>query len=226
MYVFGYTLNMDEAITDLFYRNILFDKIFTKNVRFINRLKKLFNYKIMIDNDHYRVCQRNIRRTLFSGGCFWCMAHPYYTFDGVIKVLSGYAGGTSLNPTYLETKKGNGYLETVLIVYDSNKISYSDLLKLYFESIDPFDTEGQFIDKGYSYTTQVYLKTKNEINCFEEYKKKIEDLYKMKVSVKKHGDALFYVAEDEHQEFEFKNKEKFLKEEEDSGRNNFSYVKI
>lgn len=221
---YGSSNNFDEIVKDLFYRNICFDEI--EDLRLVDSLQRLFNYKVYKEDYYYKVFPTNIRRTLFSGGCFWCMAHPYYEFKGVIKVLSGYAGGKTLNPTYLETKHGNGYKETVFISYDSNLISYKELLKLYFESIDPFDTDGQFIDKGESYQTQVYFKTINESNIFEEYKNQIEKQYKLKVAVRTSLDSIFYLAEEEHQDFSKKNKAKFLKEEKESGREEYKYINL
>jgi methionine-S-sulfoxide reductase len=227
MYLLGYQDELDNIIDDLYLRNVEFKHIYTSNVKFINLLKKKYNFKIEFESKSYFVSETNIRRTVFSGGCFWCMAHPYYKEDGVLKVISGYAGGTTLNPTYLETKHGeNDFRESVLIVYDTNKTSYANLLKLYFESIDPFDSLGQFIDKGKSYTTCVYFKNKDEETVFNNYKAYIESSYKLEVKVLTDNDTIFYKAEDEHQEFEFKNKDKFLAEEESSGRNKFNYVKI
>ncbi len=224
IHTLGVTDNYVEIIKDLFYRNICLDKI--SDLKLCHALKKTFNYSIYKEENYYKTIKSNIRRTLFSGGCFWCMAHPYYEFDGVLNVISGYAGGSSINPNYLDTKHGNGYKETVFIEYDNNKISYKELLKLYFESIDPFDTEGQFIDKGESYQTQVYFKDELEENIFNEYKIDIEKRYKLKVAVKTHCDSLFYKAEEEHQNFEFKNKDKFITEEHISGRDNYNYVKL
>ena len=225
--VIGDNENLKDIINDLFYRNLLVDYILTENIKFVNEAKELLNLDVkVVAENKYAVKLTNIRRTVFSGGCFWCMAHPYYTFDGVIKVLSGYSGGKSLNPTYLETKHGNGYRESVLIVFDNTKISYFELLKLYFESIDPFDSEGQFIDKGHSYTTCVYYKSNAEIADFNNIRKDIETRFKCPVKVALEPDCHFYMAEDEHQEFEFKFKTRFEKEEEESGRNKFNYVKI
>ena len=226
MYLLGYQDELDNIIDDLYLRNVEFKHIYTSNVKFINLLKKKYNFKIEFESKSYFVSETNIRRTVFSGGCFWCMAHPYYTFEGVKKVLSGYAGGKSLNPTYLETKHGNGYRETVLIVYDSDKITYKELLKLYFESIDPFDSEGQFIDIGHSYTTCVYYKDNNNLNDFKTIRNDIESRFNCPVKVALEPDTLFYVAEEEHQEFEFKFKERFEKEELISGRTSFKYVKV
>ncbi len=225
--IIGESNDYNQIILDLFYRNTCIKIINTDNSDIIKSIKNNLNANVdQIIDDKYKISLTNLKRALFSGGCFWCMAHPYYTFEGVKKVLSGYAGGKSLNPTYLETKHGNGYRETVLIVYDSDKITYKELLKLYFESIDPFDSEGQFIDIGHSYTTCVYYKDNNNLNDFKTIRNDIESRFNCPVKVALEPDTLFYVAEEEHQEFEFKFKERFEKEELISGRTSFKYVKV
>ena len=200
---------LNDLVDELFKRNLQLD-----NNNYESDLEKEFN---RIYNEKYR----HLSRAIFAGGCFWCMAHPYYTIDGVIDVISGYAGGADINPTYESTKHGNGHRETVLIIYDSTIVNYSYLLHVYFESIDPFDEEGQFIDKGFSYTTAVFTSNKDEINDFYKEKEDIDNLYQMETKVKLLPESTFFIAEDYHQRFEFKNKEKFEKEEEISGRNEY-----
>ncbi len=227
MYLLGSSDKLEEIIKDLYLRNVIFKHIYTSNVKFINLLKKLYNFKISFESKSYFVEETNIRRAVFAGGCFWCMAHPYYKENGVLNVYSGYAGGTKLNPTYKETKEGlNDYFESVLIVYDTNKTCYKNLLKLYFESIDPFDSLGQFIDKSRSYSTRIFTNNHSNIEAFYSYKNQIELKYKKEVKVLLENDTIFYMAEEEHQGFEFKNKSRFLQEEKESGRENFDFVKL
>ena len=169
----------------------------------------------------------NIKTCIFAGGCFWCIADPFYNIDGVIDVYSGYCGGNFKNPTYKEVKTGTtGHKESILIIYDSNKVSYYDLLKTYFENIDPFDGDGQFIDRGSSYQTAVFTDDVQEINDYNEIVKSIELNYQKKVMVKLFNKEIFYLAESEHQRFSINNIEKFKIEEEISGRNNFEKIKI
>lgn len=169
----------------------------------------------------------NIKTCIFAGGCFWCIADPFYNIDGVIDVYSGYCGGNFKNPTYKEVKTGTtGHKESILIIYDSNKVSYYDLLKTYFENIDPFDGNGQFIDRGSSYQTAVFTDDVQEINDYNKIVKYIELNYQKKVMVKLLNKEIFYLAESEHQRFSINNIEKFKIEEEISGRNNFKKIKI
>lgn len=169
----------------------------------------------------------NIKTCIFAGGCFWCIADPFYNIDGVIDVYSGYCGGDFENPTYKEVKTGTtGHKESILIIYDINKVSYYDLLKTYFENIDPFDGDGQFIDRGSSYQTAVFTDDVQEINDYNKIVKSIELNYQKKVMVKLLNKEIFYLAESEHQRFSINNIEKFKIEEEISGRNNFNKIKI
>lgn len=169
----------------------------------------------------------NIKTCIFAGGCFWCIADPFYNIDGVIDVYSGYCGGDFENPTYKEVKTGTtGHKESILIIYDINKVSYYDLLKTYFENIDPFDGDGQFIDRGSSYQTAVFTDDVQEINDYNKIVKSIELNYQKKVMVKVLNKEIFYLAESEHQRFSINNIEKFKIEEEISGRNNFNKIKV
>lgn len=169
----------------------------------------------------------NIKTCIFAGGCFWCIADPFYNINGVIDVYSGYCGGYTEKPTYKEVKTGTtGHKESILIIYDNNKVSYYDLLKTYFENIDPFDGEGQFIDRGSSYQTAVFTNNQQEIDVFNKIVKSIELNYKQDVMVKLLDKEVFYLAESEHQRFSINNIEKFKIEEEVSGRNSFDKIKV
>ena len=86
-------------------------------------------------------------KAYFAGGCFWCVT-PIYKMYGVDKVTCGYSGGKEINPTYEEVKaQKTGHRETIMLDYDPDKVSYDKLLDIFFANVDPFDSEGQFIDK-------------------------------------------------------------------------------
>lgn len=85
----------------------------------------------------------------FAGGCFWCMEPPFKRLKGVKEVISGYTGGVVENPTYEEVSTGKtGHYEAVQITYDPAKITYEELLEVFWRNIDPTDTGGQFADRG------------------------------------------------------------------------------
>ena len=94
----------------------------------------------------------------FAGGCFWCMEYPFEQLDGVIDVVSGYTGGHKKNPTYRQVTSGRtGHYEAVKVTYDEEKISYSELLDVFWRQIDPTDAYGQFVDKGSQYLTAIFF---------------------------------------------------------------------
>ena len=156
---------------------------------------------------------------ILAGGCFWCMSKPYYEYDGILKVYSGYSGGNEINPKYEDVKsQKTTHRECVKLVYDPNIISYNDILDIYFNTIDPFDDGGQFIDRGDSYTTALFynsLEMKKEI---ENYISNLEIKYQKKIVVKVLEEKEFYMAEEYHQDYALKNPELMEKELIDSGR--------
>src|SRR5271157_4507974 len=96
----------------------------------------------------------------FAGGCFWCMQPPFEKLDGVVQVVSGYSGGTGENPTY-EDYAQKGHIEAVQITYDPSKISYSQLMDVFWRQIDPTDPGGQFVDRGPQYRSAIFSTTRN-----------------------------------------------------------------
>jgi methionine-S-sulfoxide reductase len=99
-----------------------------------------------------------LEKAIFAGGCFWCMEPPFEKLPGVVSVTSGYAGGTRENPTYSEVSAGGtGHAEAVQIFYDPSKISYSQLLEVFWMNIDPTDGGGQFIDRGSQYRSAIFF---------------------------------------------------------------------
>jgi len=110
-------------------------------------------------------------KTILAGGCFWCMESDFEKLEGVSGVISGFTGGTLINPTY----NGNhtGHYEAVEISYDPDKVSYTELLDHYWLNIDPFDDRGQFCDKGPSYLSAIFVANENERKIAEQSKTKV-----------------------------------------------------
>ena len=93
----------------------------------------------------------SFEKAYFAGGCFWCMEESFENILGVSKVISGYSGGTTENPTYKEVTYGNtGHFEVIEVIYVPEVVSYEKLLEEFWVNIDPFDAAGQFCDKGLS----------------------------------------------------------------------------
>ena len=99
-------------------------------------------------------------KAIFAGGCFWCMESDFEKLTGVSDVISGFTGGTAKNPTYRGDHQG--HYEAVEVTYDPAKVSYKQLLDHYWVNIDPFDTRGQFCDKGPSYLSAIFFGNKEE----------------------------------------------------------------
>jgi peptide-methionine (S)-S-oxide reductase len=98
-------------------------------------------------------------KAILAGGCFWCIEADFEKVKGVTSVVSGFTGGTVANPTYEQvTEGGTGHYEAVEITFDPGRISYAEILRLFFRSVDPTDAGGQFCDRGDSYRTAVFVK--------------------------------------------------------------------
>ena len=145
-----------------------------------------------------------------AGGCFWCVEEVYEKLEGVDSVISGYSGGHVENPTYREVVKGNtGHIEAVEIVYDSEIVSLDTLVKSFFLNIDPFDSNGQFCDKGYSYKSAIFSNDQEFINKVNLYISKIEKNHDQNVETLILPFKNFYLAEDYHQDYYKKNPIKY-----------------
>lgn len=154
----------------------------------------------------------------FAGGCFWCVT-PIYKMYGVDKVICGYAGGDEVNPTYEQVKhQQTGHRETIHLVYDPEKVSYDKLLDIYFANVDPYDAEGQFIDKGFSYTLAIFYNSQEEKDMAASKIAKLEEESGRRVQVELLPYKNFYEAEEYHQDYYLKNPEAFEKELVESGR--------
>lgn len=159
------------------------------------------------------------KSAMFAGGCFWCVSKPYYEYDGVIRVYSGYAGGSEANPTYEEVKSGKtSHRETVMIIYDPNVISYIKLLDIYLDTINPYDGDGQFIDRGFNYTCAIFTDDENEKTLAEFRIKELEQISGLTTFVPVLPKPIFYMAEEYHQDYAIKNPEKMEIELITSGR--------
>ena len=161
---------------------------------------------------------------LFAGGCFWCMEGAFRTKKGVIDVISGYAGGTMIQPTYKDVYTGRaGAREAVLVSYDATVVSYAELVEFFFTVIDPTDGGGQFADRGHSYTTAIFYGTDEERNSAEMVKEKVSlsGTYGRPITVGIETLVPFYPAEVYHQRYEEKNKEAYEAYYRGSGRKDY-----
>ena len=143
-------------------------------------------------------------KAIFAGGCFWCMEPPFEKLDGVHAVVSGYIDGHKENPTYQEVSSGTtGHTEAVEITYDPNKISFAELLEVFWMNIDPTDAGGQFVDRGSQYRTGIYYLNNEQKQLAEASKEQLgkSGRFDSPIVTEIVAATRFYPAEDYHQDY-------------------------
>ena len=162
-----------------------------------------------------------MKNIYLAGGCFWCISGSFLDLKGISDVVSGYSGGDEINPSYEDVKHQlTGHRETIKLTYDENIISINEILEIFFRSVDPFDYDGQFIDKGHSYTLAFYYQNDEEKNIFENFVNEKKKLLNMDVAIAVEPFKSFYIADEYHQKFPIYHPEEYEKELEESGRKN------
>ena len=165
-------------------------------------MKVLFISIIILINSSVVLKAQNFSKAYFAGGCFWCMEESFENILGVSKVISGYSGGTTENPTYKEVTYGNtGHFEVIEVIYIPEVVSYEKLLEEFWLNIDPFDAAGQFCDKGYSYRSVAFYQNEKQKDLIENSIKEIEQKFKKKVVTYVREFEKFYKAEAFHQDY-------------------------
>ena len=155
----------------------------------------------------------------FAGGCFWCITPTFKETPGVLEVVSGYCGGSEIDPSYEDVKyQRTGHRETIRIDYDPEKVSYETLFDIFLSGVDPFDDGGQFIDRGHSYTLAVYYLTEEEQQTAQRGISNLEAVSGQTVHISVEPYRNFYCAEEEHQDYYLKHPVEFEQELIDSGR--------
>ena len=149
------------------------------------------------------------------------MEESFDKVDGVLEVISGYSGGTTKNPTYKEVTYGNtGHFEVIEIKYDTSKIKYKNLLDAFWTNIDPFDLDGQFCDKGYSYRSVAFYSSNIEKNLIENSIIILEKNFNKKIVTYVRKFDKFYKAEKYHQDYYIENFINYLRYKKGCGRVN------
>lgn len=145
---------------------------------------------------------QNRASVIVAGGCFWCVESDFERVPGVIEAISGFSGGTVENPTYRQvTRGGTGHYEAVEIAYSPNRVRLSELLYMFFRSIDPTDAGGQFCDRGDSYRTAIWVASSEERRIAENAKEQAESDLGRRIVTPILNRATFYPAEDAHQDY-------------------------
>ena len=160
----------------------------------------------------------------FAGGCFWCMEPPFEKISGVTQVVSGYAGGRVENPTYGQVSAGGtGHAEVVQVHYDPRKVSYEDLLQVFWRQIDPTDAGGQFIDRGDQYRSEIFYHGAEQRAVAEISRSDLDASGRFPTPIVTQINPLvrFYPAEDYHQDYYKKNPGQYAAYRTGSGRDQY-----
>ncbi|MDO8527680.1 MAG: peptide-methionine (S)-S-oxide reductase MsrA [Deltaproteobacteria bacterium] len=168
--------------------------------------------------------KNGFEKATFAGGCFWCMEGPFEAHPGVSKVVSGYIGGVKENPTYEEVSEGNtGHYEAIEITYDPKKISYNELLDIFWRQIDPTDKDGQFADRGLQYRSAIFYHNEEQkrLALASGAALAASGRYDKPIATQILPAAKFYAAENYHQEYYKKNPLRYKTYRAGSGREDY-----
>jgi peptide methionine sulfoxide reductase msrA/msrB len=160
----------------------------------------------------------------FAGGCFWCVESDFEKLPGVEKVLSGYTGGTSENPTYEEVSAGtSGHIEAVQMYYDPEKVTYEDLLDHLWKHINPTDPHGQFVDQGPQYRSAIFYHNEEQRQLAEKSKEALNKSGRFPDPIVTEilPFTTFYEAEAYHQDYYKKNPLRYKYYRHGSGRDQY-----
>jgi len=152
--------------------------------------------------------EQQIDKATFAGGCFWCMEKPFDELPGVLFSIPGYTGGHIKNPSYELVSKGKtGHYEAIQVIYDSNKISYKELLQVFWRNIDPLDGYGQFCDDGPQYRSAIFYHNSEQKRLAEQSKEalNVQKAFSGKIRTSILPLEIFYPAEDYHHDYHLKN---------------------
>lgn len=165
------------------------------------------NYQIM--STSLNSAMEKVDTATFGTGCFWCTEAIFEQLNGVVRVTSGYMGGSKQNPTYEEVCSGaTGHAECVQVQYEPTKISYDELLEVFFQVHDPTSLNRQGADVGTQYRSAIFYHTPAQKEKAEYYKKEVNKsgAYEKPIVTEITGASVFYPAEDYHQEYYQNNK--------------------
>ena len=163
-------------------------------------------------------------KTTFAGGCFWCMEPPFDKLDGVVSTTAGYTGGKEKNPTYEQVSSGTtGHAEALEIVYDPARITYAELLDVFWRNINPTQADGQFADIGPQYRTAIFYHDEEQRRLALASKRELENSgrFAEKIVTEIVSAGEFYPAEEYHQDYYEKNPIRYKFYRYGSGRDQF-----
>jgi peptide methionine sulfoxide reductase msrA/msrB len=164
------------------------------------------------------------KTAVFAGGCFWCTESDFEKVDGVIDAISGYTGGKVTDPSYEQVSAGGtGHLESVKVIYDPSKVTYQQLLDVFWRHIDPTDPGGQFVDRGNQYRSAIFYADAQQHKLAEASKELLarSGQFDKPIATEILPLGPFYKAEDYHQDYYKKNPIRYKWYRSGSGRDRF-----
>jgi peptide methionine sulfoxide reductase msrA/msrB len=171
-------------------------------------------------NDRFK----DLEKATFAGGCFWCSEYAFEKVEGVSEAVSGYTGGDVEDPTYEQVSSGRtGHYEAVQVYYDPAKVTFEELLDVYWKHINPTDPDGQFADRGSQYRTAIFYHNEEQKRIAEKSKKELDESgrFDKPIVTEILPFVKFYPAEEYHQDYYKKQAERFSAYKKLSGREQF-----
>lgn len=166
----------------------------------------------------------DIEVATLAGGCFWCTESDLEKLPGVVDVVSGYSGGELENPTYKQVSSGkSGHIEVIEVKFDSEQVSYEQVLDQFFRHIDPTDDKGSFVDRGPQYRPAIFYHNSQQKQIAEQFMQEIDELGVFQAPLKTELIKFekFWPAEDYHQDYYKRNKIRYNYYRYASGRDQY-----
>ncbi|MEO7166410.1 MAG: peptide-methionine (S)-S-oxide reductase MsrA [Spartobacteria bacterium] len=155
------------------------------------------------------VAPSSLEKAIFAGGCFWCMQPPFDHVPGVIATLVGYAGGEEVNPTYRQVAGGEtGHREVIEVTFDPAKVSYAQLLDVFWRNISPVQRDGQFLDVGEQYSSAIFYQKEGQQKTAEASREALgkSGKFQKPIATEILSAGKFWPAEEYHQKYYLKNR--------------------
>ncbi len=149
-----------------------------------------------------------LQTATFGGGCFWCVEEAFDKVAGVVSTTSGYTGGHVANPTYKQVSAGRtGHVEVVRVAYDPTRVSYQELLNVFWKNVDPLTPNRQFCDRGPQYRSAIFYENAEQLQLAEASKQSLErsGRFQQPIVTEIIAASRFYPAEEYHQDYYQKN---------------------
>jgi len=167
---------------------------------------------------------KNLKVATFAGGCFWCVEAAFDRVPGVAEAISGYTGGREANPSYGQVSSGKtGHREAVEVRYDPKRVTYRELLDVFWRQIDPTDPDGQFADRGPQYRAAIFYRGARQRAQAEASKRELErsGRFEKRIVTPLVAAGPFYRAEGYHQDYHAKHPARYKRYRVGSGRAGF-----